>query len=286
MSKFVNADGEGRIRAAWLQAETSNTNGRLYSNNPNLHTVPLDFVLEFRKASMIVGKDDRVDSRIISARAAFKARPGFSFVAADYAQIELRLLAHLSGDASLLQLVNDVNDPFEALAAGWRTQLTEPPTRQQAKRIAYAVIYGIGPEALGVTLEIKTSAAKQLLNEFMKKFERVGPFQRSTIASCCQNGFVTSLLKRIRTFPDINTTSNSQARKHMERAACNFVVQGSAADIIKVAMCKVDQATRKHENLELSKSYFVLQIHDELIYEVKDIYVAAFCAMIKQVILS
>lgn len=223
-------------------------------------------------------------SRTISMRSAFVAFPGGVFLAADYSQLELRILAHLSGDKMLIEFLNSSGDVFKMIAGQWLgVHATEVSStqRQHAKQVCYGMIYGIGAKALGNQLGVSEEEAARFMDSFKSKYPAVKTFITHTIQACKESGYVTTLSSRKRFLPNIHS-SNSHARSQAERQAINSRIQGSAADLVKVAMTRIDKRLTEQfgnggsflfaSDYDQSKrpcgSYLVLQMHDELLYEV------------------
>ncbi|KAK3585671.1 hypothetical protein CHS0354_020237 [Potamilus streckersoni] len=236
----------------------------------------------------------------VSMRHAFVPFKGGLLVAADYSQLELRMIAHLSQDEKLIRILNEDGDVFKQIAAQWKGIHPENVTtqeRQQAKQVCYGMIYGIGAKALGEQLGVEDNDAGAFIETFKAKYPGMRSYLRTTVESCREKGYVQTILERRRYLPGINST-NPHARAQAERQAINTTVQGSAADLVKIAMVAIDeklkntfrdsQFTHRH-NFHLGKkeslsydgppggAYLVLQLHDELIYEVaqEDVITAA-----------
>ena len=220
----------------------------------------------------------------VSMRSAFVPFPGSTFLAADYSQLELRVLAHLSGDKMLKEFLNSDGDVFKMIAGQWLgipALEVSGTQRQHAKQVCYGMIYGIGAKALGGQLGISEEEAAKFMDSFKSKYPAVKVFIAQTIQACKENGHVTTLLGRKRFLANIRS-SNSHARSQAERQAVNSRIQGSAADLVKMAMINIDR--RLSEQFGIAGSflfasspgqrkppfgaYLVLQMHDELLYEV------------------
>jgi DNA polymerase I-like protein with 3'-5' exonuclease and polymerase domains len=262
----------GRIRPTWLQTGTAT--GRLSCINPNLQNIP--------SQSVQVAIDGEPACEV-DPRLAFEADEGCLLLACDWAQIELRLLAHLSDDASLIRLFNNAACPdfFRALAAEWLCiplADVKPEDRANAKRIAYAVIYGIGPANLADHLGVTQDKARAFMKSFLRRYPSVEKFQQRTLAGCRTEGFVTTIMRRRRPYPDIRS-QNAQAKGHAERSAVNFAIQGSAADICKAAMVSAMHALAERPDLS---ARLVLQIHDELIFVVSEADIGDVAQLVRQ----
>ncbi|XP_062341226.1 DNA polymerase theta-like isoform X2 [Osmerus eperlanus] len=209
-------------------------------------------------------------------------------LAADYSQLELRVLAHLSKDRRLLQVLNGGVDVFRCIAAEWKNitpDAVKDGLRQQAKQICYGIIYGMGAKSLGEQMGVDENDAACYIESFKARYTGIQSFLRDTVKSCVKKGYVQTLLGRRRYLPGI-TNGNTYARAHAERQAVNTTVQGSAADIVKLATVNIQQRlqetfptaplSHQHPHSDRGRSrtwprvrgaYFILQLHDELIYE-------------------
>ncbi|XP_062567638.1 DNA polymerase theta-like [Saccostrea cucullata] len=221
-------------------------------------------------------------------------------LAADYSQLELRMIAHLSQDAKLIQILNGDGDVFKLITAQWKSISVEevtPEERQQAKQIFYGMTYGIGAKALGETLGVDENDAAVFMQTFKSKYPGMRRYLKNTVDKCIKDKFVETISGRRRYLPSISNT-NPYVRAHAERQAVNTTVQGSAADLVKVAMNRIDQ--RLSEIFPLSQKYLshkeqdptvdvsgdrcclVLQLHDELIYDVTQTCVRQAAKVIRQ----
>ncbi len=243
LPKLVAKDG--RIHTNFNQLATAT--GRLSSSGPNLQNIP------------IRGEQGK------RMRACFTAGEGMRLAAADYSQVELRVLAHFSGDPTLVSAFEHDEDIHSRTAALLFDKDPAEITRDErgnAKTINFGLIYGMGPQKLSRELGIKLNEAKEFIAKYFEKLEVLKEFYDSVVEQGRENGYVTTLSGRRRLLPELLSTSPqiiSQAR----RQAINTVIQGSAADIIKMAMIKVaDNAEIKHLGGRL-----ILQIHDELLVE-------------------
>lgn len=226
----------GRIHASFNQTITST--GRLSSSNPNMQNIPIRGEL---------GK--LIRSAFVPQKA------GSVIVAADYSQIELRILAHLSGDSRMKEAFEKDVDIHQAVADELGI------TRAAAKTVNFGVIYGLSDFGLAKQLKIKKTEAAKFIDDYFIKYAGVKAFIDKTIKEAKENGFVTTLLGRKRPLPDINSP-NYGLRSFAERTAINTPVQGTAADMIKVAMININSKV-KSQNSKL-----ILQVHDELVFEV------------------
>ena len=236
----------GRVHAYFNQAVTST--GRLSSSEPNLQNIPI---------RTEIGRN---------IRKAFTAPPGYYILSADYSQIELRIMAHMSDDPVLKSAFNegvDVHSRTASLLFNTFPEMVSPEQRRQAKTINFGVMYGMGAFALSEQLGIRRDEAKKFIDDYFSTNKGVKAFIDRTVEETERNGFVTTILGRKRWVPDINS-SNHNIYEFAKRTAINTPIQGSAADLIKLAMINVDRRF-KENNL---KSSMVLQVHDELVFEV------------------
>ena len=236
----------GKIHTSYNQAVTAT--GRLSSSNPNLQNIPV------RDA---MGKE---------IRKCFIPDDGCVFFSADYSQIELRIMAHLSGDAAMIAAFNSGEDIHAATAANiYKVPIGEVTAdmRRKAKTANFGIIYGISVFGLAERLQIARSEAKELIDGYFATYPQVKEYMDSCIVKAREQGFVQTLWGRKRYLPDLQS-GNSFVRGFAERNAINAPIQGSAADIIKLAMIAIDKALRA-ENL---RSQMILQVHDELNFNV------------------
>ncbi len=227
--------------------QTLTTTGRLSSSNPNLQNIPIraDEGRELRKI--------------------FVAREGNVFIDADYSQIELRLLAHFSGCKELIEAYNSARDIHAATAAQvFEVPVEEvtPAMRRAAKAVNFGIIYGISEYGLSKNLNISPARAKEYIEKYFQTYSAVKEYMNSNVEFAKKNGYVATLTGRKRVIPEINS-SNYNLRQFGERAAMNMPLQGSSADIIKIAMIKVAEKL-KAEGL---RTKIILQVHDELVLE-------------------
>jgi DNA polymerase-1 len=237
------ADSGGRIHTTFNQLATAT--GRLSSSNPNLQNIPIRGSLGPRM------------------RSCFVAAPGAMLVAADYSQIELRVLAHMSEDPTLLDAFA-AGDDIHARTAGILFEKDEVTAdeRRKAKTINFGLLYGMGPQKLGRELGITLKEAKEFISVYFSKLSRVREFYEEIEEGARSWGYVTTLAGRRRMLPDINSR-NANLAQQARRMAINTVVQGSAADIIKKAMLEVDKSPLIGE----FGASLILQVHDELLLE-------------------
>lgn len=236
---------DGKIHAIYNQAMTST--GRLSMSEPNLQNISI------RNEE---GKNIR--------KAFFYPDHEFYLLSLDYSQIELRMLAHVAKIKSLIEIFNEGKDIHTATASKvFNVPFDEvtPEMRRKAKAVNFGIVYGITAFGLANQLGIDTKEAKLLIDQFKSTFEGLVDFQKECIRSAEENGYVKTILNRRRYLKDINS-KNVALKKFSERAAVNAVIQGSAADLMKVSMIKVSQVLRNF------KTKIVLQIHDELLFKV------------------
>eukprot|EP00066_Takifugu_rubripes_P028942 XP_011618208.1 PREDICTED: DNA polymerase nu isoform X2 [Takifugu rubripes] len=263
------------ISSKWHQ--TSAVTGRISSKHPNFQALPRQ-PLQITQKGSIQEKEEEVVK--IHPRAMFIPQEGWTFVAADFCQVELRLLAHFSSDPELLRIFSHPqSDVFTMLASQWKglshTEVTSED-REHAKRIVYSVVYGAGRERLSGILGVSAEQASQFQDSFLQAYKDVQAFVQKTIQQCRQQGYVLSLMGRRRTLPNINV-SDWAVRMQAERQAVNFVVQGSAADLCKTAMIRIFNLVSSSSR----SARLVAQLHDELLYEVEDGEVQVFAALVK-----
>ncbi|XP_006884376.1 PREDICTED: DNA polymerase theta [Elephantulus edwardii] len=324
-----------RMERIYPVSQSHTATGRITFTDPNIQNVPKDFEIrmptrvEESPPSQALGKgplslgrgrnkrlcnlnsehhapvEDRASDRgipfSVSMRHAFVPFPGGVILAADYSQLELRILAHLSHDRRLIQVLNSGADVFRSIAAEWK--MIEPESvgselRQQAKQICYGIIYGMGAKALGEQMGITENDAACYIDSFKSRYKGINQFMKDTVNNCRRDGFVQTILGRRRYLPGIKD-NNPYHKAHAERQSINTTVQGSAADIVKIATVNIQKhletfhsAFKSHAHREgvlqsdrrglLPKSrphgmfcpirggFFVLQLHDELLYEVAE----------------
>lgn len=236
----------GHIHTCFNQAITAT--GRLSSSDPNLQNIPI--------------RDD--DGKEI--RKSFVPEPGCLFFSADYSQIELRIMAHLSQDEHMLDAFRSGTDIHAATAAKiWHVPVEEvtPEQRKKAKQANFGIIYGISTYGLAQRMNISNSEARQLIDDYFATFPRVKAYMDEAIATCREKGYAETIYHRRRYLPDI-TSRNATVRGFAERNAINAPIQGSEADIIKVAMIHIF----KRFAAEGLRSRMILQVHDELNFSV------------------
>lgn len=237
----------GRIHSSFNQALTAT--GRLSSQNPNLQNIPIR------------------SERGREVRKAFVPRDAnHILLAADYSQIELRLVAEISGDEAMIEAFQEGLDIHKATAARIYGVALEEVTKEQrynAKTVNFSIIYGAGATNLSKNLGIKRAAAKELIDQYFKEYQGLKAYMENVVAEAREKGYVTTLKGRRRYLRDLKS-QNSMVRSHAERNAINTPIQGSAADMIKLAMIKIYQAIQE-KGLETKMTS---QVHDELIFDV------------------
>ena len=245
LPKLINGR-TGRVHTSFNQTVTAT--GRLSSSNPNLQNIPIR------------------DEQGKEIRKAFIASEGHVFMSADYSQVELRLMAHLSQDANMLAAFNADHDIHEATAANiYKVPIEEVTSdmRRKAKTANFGNIYGISTFGLSERLGVSRAEAKELIDGYFMSFPGVKDYIDTTIENARRDGYVETLLHRRRHLPDINSR-NANVRGYAERNAVNAPIQGTAADVIKIAMVKIADRL-KREGL---KAEMLLQVHDELNFNV------------------
>jgi DNA polymerase-1 len=233
---------DGRLHTTFNQ--TATTTGRLSSTNPNLQNIP------------IRSEQGR------EIRACFVAEPSCRLVSADYSQVELRLLAHIAGEPVLKEIFRRGEDVHTATAEAILGGKTDPGTRSKAKMVNYGIVYGLSAFGLADRLQIDQEEAQQFIDAYLERFPKVKQFIDETIERARDEGHVATLFGRIRRVPELRSRQ-FQTRSLGERLAVNMVIQGTAADIMKVAMVRCRDQLRA---ADLS-TRLVLQIHDELLFE-------------------
>ncbi|MBJ80841.1 MAG: DNA polymerase I [Myxococcales bacterium] len=246
LPKLVNQE-TGRLHTHFNQTGTAT--GRLSSSNPNLQNIPIR----------------TEDGRRI--RKAIIAPPGWQLISADYSQIELRMLAHLCADEGFVSAFNDGIDIHTQTARQILSAGEEPTSemRRQAKAINFGILYGLTEFGLAKQLNISRAEAKSFIEAYFSKYPAIRDFLEESIEFARKNGYVTTIMGRQRYLPTINS-QNKNIRQAAERIAMNTPIQGSAADLIKMAMLNIDRQLQEQG----LKSKLILQVHDELIIEAPD----------------
>ncbi len=238
-------DASGRLHTTFNQLATAT--GRLSSSNPNLQNIPIRGPLGRRM------------------RACFTAAPGNALIASDYSQIELRVLAHLSKEPTLLRAFEedgDIHAQTAALLFDKAPEAVSEDERRNAKTINFGLLYGMGPQKLSRELGLKLDRAKEFISRYFERLQGLKRFYDAIVSEAEENGYVTTLAGRRRLLPEIRSR-NAQLLSQAKRQAINTVVQGGAADIIKMAMLAVDA----DKELKALGAGLILQVHDELVME-------------------
>ncbi len=252
--------GSGRVHTTFGQTGTAT--GRLSSTNPNLQNIPIRTEL---------GRE---------IRAAFIAEPGHVLLAADYSQIELRLLAHFSKDQLLVEAFrrgDDIHTLTASQVFGVPPLMVTSDHRRQAKAVNFGIVYGLSAFGLSQQLGIEPSDAKKFIEAYFEKYSGVRAFIDATLSAARRDQKVRTLFGRIRPMPDINS-KNSNLRGFAERTAVNSPLQGTAADLIKIAMIRIEDEIRKRR----LKSRMTLQVHDELVFEVPENEIDTLKTLVRQ----
>jgi DNA polymerase I len=238
---------DGRIHTSYNQAVTST--GRLSSSDPNLQNIPI-----------------RTDLGQL-LRVAFEAEKGWKMVAADYSQIDLRVVAHVSGDKKMIELFQKGEDIHKATAAEINkvtlSQVTQT-MRRRAKELNFGVIYGMSVFGFSERTGVSREEARKFIDAYFEKFSGVAQYMRDTKTSAKEKGFVETEVGRRRYIPEINSP-NFQVQNSAERMAINMPIQGLSADIVKLAMIKIYEEYKNNPEVKM-----ILQVHDEIILEVKE----------------
>ena len=252
---------DGRVHTSFMQTVTAT--GRLSSNNPNLQNIPIrsDRGKEIRRAFITRGED-------------------FQLMSADYSQIELRVIAALSEDESMINAFREGVDIHRATAAKVFHVGIDEVTKDQrsaAKAVNFGIIYGQSAFGLSQNLGISRTEAKQIIDSYFAQYSTIKTYMESAVKNARENGYVETIMQRRRYLPDINS-ANAVVRGFAERNAINAPIQGSAADIVKLAMVAVDRAMVE-ANVQ---SKMLLQVHDELVFDVHKDETELMKALVKQ----
>ena len=250
-----------RPTAHYLRSDGTAT-GRLSSANPNLQNIPIRTEL---------GRE---------IRAAFTAEPGHVLLAADYSQIELRLLAHFSKDPLLVEAYrrgDDIHTLTASQVFGVPPLMVTADHRRQAKVVNFGIVYGLSAFGLSQNLGIEPGEAKHFINAYFERYSGVRGFIDRTLEEARREGKVKTLFGRVRPIPDINS-KNANLRGFAERTAVNTPLQGTAADLIKIAMIRIDTALRDQG----LKSRMTLQVHDELVFEVPEAEIEVMRTLVRE----
>lgn len=249
-----------RIHTSFNQTITAT--GRLSSSDPNLQNIPTRTELGNK------------------IRQAFTASPGKNLLNLDYSQIELRIMAHLSEDKNLISAFQNKLDIHKSTAANINKIKLEEVSyqlRQQAKAINFGILYGQGPHGLSQNAGIPYQQAREFINQYFLSYPQVKEFINKTISMASKQGYTSTMFGRIRPIPEINS-SEIMKKKAAERMAINSPIQGSAADIIKMAMIKISSEIKNQTDIKM-----LLQVHDELIFEVDNDKINYYYQKIKEI---
>lgn len=236
---------DGRIHTCFKQTETRT--GRISSTEPNMQNIPVRTELGSRMRKFFVAEDGKI------------------LLDADYSQIELRVMAHLCGDKNMIEAFNSGEDIHTSTAAqvfDMPPVMVTPEMRSAAKAVNFGIIYGIGAFSLSKDINTTVAQAKKYISDYLAKYSKVNEFMENTVENAKQNGYVTTMFGRKRRVPELSS-SNKMLQAAGKRIAMNTPVQGTAADLIKIAMINVYRRLRE-EKLEAK---LILQVHDELIVE-------------------
>lgn len=265
LSKFLypflkNGVESGRIHSKSCYTHT----GRLSMYEPSLQNVSKNFNVHVQEGR----------SQEVSCRSAFRVPSGRLILTADFCQLELRILTHLSQDPSLIRIMKSPEDVFKSIAAKWYKSRLEDVTvkqRNDAKQICYGIIYGMGVKGFAEALETTEDDALSLTDQFHMTYPGIRNYTETIVKKAHRKGFVETLTGRRRYLPNLKS-ENTNDQRQAERQAVNTTIQGSAADIAKHALIRMEKNLLKYEkDLGLfSKNYvdLVLHLHDELVYEV------------------
>jgi DNA polymerase-1 len=256
--------GDGRVRTTFHQAATAT--GRLSSTNPNLQNIPVRTEL---------GRQ---------IRRAFVAAPGHVLLSADYSQVELRILAHMAQDEALVKAFSEAAD-VHARTAAEVFQVPEAEVtgdmRRAAKMVNYGIAYGLSPHGLSTRLNLPVEEAKSIIDRYFARFPGIAKYIDDTVAKAKKSGFVESLFGRRRYMPDISSRNRSIAMA-AERAAINMPIQATAADLVKRAMLEADRVL----TAKGLKTRMLLQVHDELLFEVPEAELDEVTTLVREVMAS
>jgi len=238
-----------RLHASFNQTVTAT--GRLSSSEPNLQNIPVktDIGRQIRGAFISKGKQNRI-------------------LSADYSQVELRILAHISGDSDMIEAFKsrrDIHTHTASLIYNVKEEDVDSKMRSSAKTVNFGIIYGMSPYGLSKDLRISVEEATIFIDAYFARYPKVKAYMQDSIEAARSKGFVTTLMDRRRWIPEINSL-NVNIRQFAERTAINTPIQGSAADLIKIAMININSQLRK-KNMKTS---MILQVHDELVFDVPE----------------
>jgi DNA polymerase-1 len=251
----------GRLHTCFNQTGTET--GRLSSSNPNLQNIPVktDIGRQIRRAIIAFTKDSYL-------------------LAGDYSQIELRILAHISQDEALIAAFKENKDIHKITASfifGIEEKDVTDPMRETAKRVNFGITYGLTSYGLARDLGISLDQAQQFIDSYFLRYPKIKEYMQAEIQKAKKDGFVTTLLGRRRYIPEINN-KNQAIRQFAERKAINTPIQGSASDLIKLAMIQIHNRIKQQE----FKAKMILQVHDELVFDVPQAEINKFCVLAKE----
>ncbi|MEM7174112.1 MAG: DNA polymerase I [Bacteroidota bacterium] len=259
LPELVNPS-DNRLHTSYHQTHVYT--GRLSSSNPNLQNIPI-----------------RTERGRLIRKAFISPNPAYTLLSADYSQIELRLMAHFSKDEAMKEAFKEGKDIHAATAAKiFKTDVEQVTAsmRRKAKMVNFGIIYGMSVFGLAQRLEIPRQEAKTIIDAYFKEFPSIKTYMENTVAQAREQGFMTTLAKRKRFFPNINSR-NATLRNMEERAAINMPIQGSAAELIKHAMIAIHNWIAQ----EKLPAYMIMQVHDELVFEVANTVLTPFKKHVK-----
>ncbi len=250
-----------KIHSSFNQTVTAT--GRISSTEPNLQNIPIKLEMGRKIRKVFIPTDEN-----------------FLLLDADYSQIELRVLAHITGDANMISAFSNNEDIHTTTASkvfGIPVEQVTPLMRSRAKAVNFGIVYGIGDFSLSKDIGVTRKEAKKYIDDYLEKYSKVRDYMSETVAKGKEAGFVTTLFNRRRYLPELKA-SNFNVRSFGERVAMNTPIQGSAADIIKISMVRVYSELKKRK----LKSRLILQVHDELIVETEKSELEEVSALLKQ----
>lgn len=262
----------------YSHSNTHTATGRVIISDPGLQMVPKDFTI---KSVALPSSSHPFSSTVVSVRDVFTAFPNGAFLSADYSQLELRILAHLSSDDKLCSIFNEGGDAFCKIAGEWfglEEDNISDKQRQHTKQMCYGIIYGMSTKSLSEQLDVTEDEAEKFMDSFKSKYTGMSSFITSTVQECRDKGYIKTLFGRKRFLPLINSETLSECY-HAERQAVNSMIQGTASDLVKKAMINIDHRLHKSDLITYCTStgdtnsnmaLLVLQLHDELMYEVHE----------------
>ena len=273
---------DGRVKPS---PDSLSTTGRMSFVEPNIQNIPKSFpIMDLSPSKARVNlrsqrRRSQTSSQCINCRELFITESDCVLIGADYSQLELRLLAHFSGDETLLGFLNDGGDVFKSIAGFWKEKdaaLITDEERQSAKQMCYGIIYGMGAKSLAEQLNTGVETAEMFIRSFRLAFPSLFEFVNETVEFCQQNEYIETLNGRRRYLPDINNGTRKGLKAHAERQAVNSRIQGSASEILKEALVSIRESLiSRGFQVNYSKQatgkfcFLVLHLHDEVIYEVR-----------------